>query len=251
MKTSLIKNIAIFTAGAAITITTWLFAASIDANINSFTQYIQNLFVTSDGTPTGDTVLSVDGSGIYVNSGLLSYQASDVLLALDTNGNVITTSITASDGLEDILITGQPWDIVRNDITLVAINLSNNWRVNSLSLPALQTVNNDLSIQDNQALTSLSLDALQTVNNDLYIQYNQALTSLSLPNNIQIGGNLIYLRNNAFNQATVDDILDKLDQAWQINKQLQLEWWSNASPSAAWLVSKSNLQWKWWIVVTN
>gem|GEM_PF-4714025 len=84
------------------------------------------MFVTSDGTPTGDTVLSVDGSGIYVNSGLLSYQASDVLLALDTNGNVITTSITASDGLEDILITGQPWDIVRNDITLVAINLSNN-----------------------------------------------------------------------------------------------------------------------------
>gem|GEM_PF-4370403 len=70
-----------------------------------------------------------------------------------------------------------------------------------------------MSIQDNQALTSLSLDALQTVNNDLYIQYNQALTSLSLPNNIQIGGNLIYLRNNAFNQATVDDILDKLDQA--------------------------------------
>lgn len=66
MKKTVIKNIAIFTAGAIITISTWLFAASIDANINSFTQYIQNLFVTSNGTPTGTPRLSVDENGVRI-----------------------------------------------------------------------------------------------------------------------------------------------------------------------------------------
>ncbi len=36
------------------------YAASIDANIISFRQYIQEFFVTSDGTPDGDIIMQVN-----------------------------------------------------------------------------------------------------------------------------------------------------------------------------------------------
>jgi hypothetical protein len=56
-----IKLIAVFIAGLSVTAFT-AYAATIDANIISFTQYIQELFVTSDGTPNGNTIMRVDES---------------------------------------------------------------------------------------------------------------------------------------------------------------------------------------------
>lgn len=64
MKTT-IKNITFVAAGAVLATTAGLYAATIDANINSFTQYIQELFVTSDGTPDGDIAFSVNNERLY------------------------------------------------------------------------------------------------------------------------------------------------------------------------------------------
>lgn len=56
---------------------------------------------------------------------------------------------------------------------------------------------------------------------------------------------------NALSQASVDDILNKVDIAGQNNWTLRLNQWTNAAPSAAWLVSKANLQGRWRTVTNN
>jgi hypothetical protein len=39
-------------------------SVSIEANIGSFVQYIGSLFVTSDGTPSGQPIVSIDTDGL-------------------------------------------------------------------------------------------------------------------------------------------------------------------------------------------
>lgn len=54
-----LKLIATFVAGLSVTIFA-AYAATIEADINSFTQYIQNFLVTSDGTPNGTGFVNID-----------------------------------------------------------------------------------------------------------------------------------------------------------------------------------------------
>lgn len=54
-----IKLIAVFIAGLSVTVF-GAYAATIQADINSFTQYIQNFLVTSDGTPNGTGFVNID-----------------------------------------------------------------------------------------------------------------------------------------------------------------------------------------------
>lgn len=57
-----IKFIVVFIAGLSVTVF-GAYAATIQADINSFTQYIQSFFVTTDGTPSGDPFLHINGNG--------------------------------------------------------------------------------------------------------------------------------------------------------------------------------------------
>lgn len=55
----------VFLAGmVSVYVTAQVSSVSIEANIGSFVQYIGSLFVTSDGTPSGNTLFSVDGDGV-------------------------------------------------------------------------------------------------------------------------------------------------------------------------------------------
>ncbi len=69
MKTNLLKNIFLVWSWIAIATSTVIFASqqgtSIQANLVNLVQYLGELHITSDGTPNGNSVLSVDGSGEF------------------------------------------------------------------------------------------------------------------------------------------------------------------------------------------
>lgn len=75
-----LKLIATFVAGLSVTIFA-AYAATIEADINSFTQYIQNFLVTSDGTPNGTGFVNIDweGQSLTINKDDLHFIFNDML----------------------------------------------------------------------------------------------------------------------------------------------------------------------------
>jgi hypothetical protein len=70
MKTNLLKNILLVWSWIAIATSTAIFATSqqwtsIQANLVNLVQYLNELHITSDGTPDGDPVMHIDGSGNF------------------------------------------------------------------------------------------------------------------------------------------------------------------------------------------
>ncbi len=69
MNKTFLKNIFLVWSWIAIATSTAIFASqqgtSIQANLVNLVQYLGELHITSDGTPNGDSVLSVDGSGEF------------------------------------------------------------------------------------------------------------------------------------------------------------------------------------------
>ena len=94
MKTTL-KNISLIAIGAILASTAALYAATIEANINSFTQYIQELFVTSDGTPTGDVVMEVNSDGSFLQTNT----ATNINITNDNYENRLTNDLIPFAGI--------------------------------------------------------------------------------------------------------------------------------------------------------
>lgn len=90
MKTNLLKNIFLVWSWIAIATSASIFAAqagtSIQANLVNLVQYLGELYITSDGTPQGDPVMHVDGSG-----NLLQIRQQD-----DTQYGILNDSTTLS-----------------------------------------------------------------------------------------------------------------------------------------------------------
>ena len=64
MKTTILKNTALFVSGMILATSVSIFASnsgtSIDANLVNLQQYLKEFLVTSDGTPQGDQFLSIN-----------------------------------------------------------------------------------------------------------------------------------------------------------------------------------------------
>ncbi len=73
MKTNYLKNIFLVSSWMILATSTAIFAtsqqgASIQANLVNLVQYLGELHITSDGTPNGDSVLSIDGNWEFAQS---------------------------------------------------------------------------------------------------------------------------------------------------------------------------------------
>lgn len=127
------------------------------------------------------------------------------------------------------------------------LNIDNNDLLTTLSIPILSYANT-LSIQYNATLASVSLPAFIYANQVSIID-NASLTTITFATTFR--GLNVVLTGNALSQANVDDILDKLDDGGLSNGIVDLTGGTNATPSAAGLTSKSNLEGKGWTVTVN
>ncbi len=132
----------------------------------------------------------------------------------------------------------------------LTLNIDDNELLSSLSVPLLENVVGDVVIISNDILPNVDLSELLTTN-FMDVRDNPLLTSLVINSAIIVASSTFNLINNAFIEATVDDILSTLDTGGQINGILKLEGGTNATPSAAGLVSKANLEGKGWTVTNN
>lgn len=58
---------AVFAGIVSVYVSAQVSSVSIEANIGSFVQYIGSLFVTSDGTPSGQPIVSIDDNGLSLH----------------------------------------------------------------------------------------------------------------------------------------------------------------------------------------
>lgn len=90
MKNTTIKNVLFILSGMMIAASASIFAAqnttTIEANLVNLRQYLKELYITSTGTPAGDVVMHIDGSGR-----MIQYRQQDdveyYLLNTDQLGN--------------------------------------------------------------------------------------------------------------------------------------------------------------------
>jgi len=118
----------------------------------------------------------------------------------------------------------------------------------SISLPALNTVNIGMSVYNCTDLVTLSMPNLNNVPN-LWIFSNSLLTTVTLwtlSNTISFSWS-----DCAFNVATVNSILVKLDANGLSNGTVTLIGGTNATPTGAGATAAANLISKWWTVATN
>ncbi len=159
--------------------------------------------------------------------------------------------------------------VIRNNSLLVSIlfpaltttnehdfTISNNPLLLSFSIPTLTDVNSTTGfggvfIGGNDSLLTLDISGLLNVNKDIFISANAALTTVSINSGLNSGTLIYTFTANALTEATVDDILDKLDIGGLSNGTLALDGGTNATPSAAGLVSKVSLEGKGWTVTNN
>jgi fructose-bisphosphate aldolase class 1 len=117
---------------------------------------------------------------------------------------------------------------------LAALNLAANTALKQLSCKTCTLTT--LSLTTNVALNTLEVNS-------------NALTTLDISTNVLI----TYLdgTGNALTQAAVDGILADLDTAGLLNGTVDLSGGTNATPSAAGLISAANLTGNGWTVTTN
>lgn len=69
MKIPQLKNTLLVLSGMMIAASVSIFAAqnttTIEANLVNLRQYLKELYITSTGTPAGDVVMHIDGSGEF------------------------------------------------------------------------------------------------------------------------------------------------------------------------------------------
>ena len=127
------------------------------------------------------------------------------------------------------------------------INIHNLDLMTVLDLTSLATAGY-IQIFSNPLLTSLDFSALN-VCPSMFINGNETLSDLSISSSC----NCLDLRfnDNALSQISVDNILANLDSAGYSTGYIDLRGGTNFTPSGAGLVSKSNLEAKFWTVLIN
>jgi hypothetical protein len=235
-------------------ITAAAFGVSDCAILPSFTV---PLLTTASLFTTGGGVL-VRLNPLLTNFSFPALVTSDMVRVEDNN--------TLTQALFPVLATvGYDAVWVENNDALTSLNFPllmsiggsyiviNNAVLATLTQPALTIITGGfVDIRNNPLLTSVSLSSLISAPTDVAIASNATLTTvvINMALTVPLGGNYNF-QSNALTQACVDDILAKLDAGGLSGRNLILNLGTNATPSAAGLVSKGNLIGKGWTVTTN
>lgn len=124
----------------------------------------------------------------------------------------------------------------------------------TLSLPSLKYCTYELYFYNPFGLTTIDLPQLKILEGRIYIDNASSLTTLNIPNLVHFssdwGQRRIEVYNTPLNQATVDQILIRMDATGQNNGNVNIGGLCSA-PSGAGLTAKTNLINKGWNVITN
>lgn len=155
---------------------------------------------------------------------------------------------------------------VTTDLELVA-----NSSLTEVNFPLLATVGNDFEFDGNattsfdhpnlisvgrelrvssDTITSINLDGLTTVGGDFRVECLN-LTTMRLPSFTTWGGAQWSLLNSAFDEDTINYILELLDGLGVLAKFADLSGGTNAAPSGSGITALNNLLGKGWTVDTN
>jgi hypothetical protein len=204
------------------------------------------------------------GGGVRVSQNpLLTNFSFPALVTADSvkffDNSILTQALfpaLTTVGYDDVWVKDNPSLVVQNFPVLMTIGgsyeVSNNLLLTTLTQPMLAMVSDFVLIDTNPQLSSVNISALLSSPNGVTINNNASLTTITIgvALNVTIGG-LYDFSDNALTQASVDDILAKLDSGGLSGRLLTLFGGTNATPSAAGLVSKANLIGKGWTVTTN
>jgi hypothetical protein len=117
-------------------------------------------------------------------------------------------------------------------LTIVnSVDIRDNIALATVDLSDLVTVTTNIELGSNaipSAITSINLSSLISAGT-INIRFNHLLTTLNLVSGINC--NYLVLDGNNFTQATVDDILLKVDANGLLNGQLHLQGGTNAAPT--------------------
>ncbi|MDO9186927.1 MAG: hypothetical protein Q7W13_13015 [Bacteroidia bacterium] len=200
----------------------------------------------------------------YIENGILIKEAYLIITTNDIS--LIAINLVTNDVVAQIIMP---------NLTVITteVVIEDSHGIINASLSALNEVSALIRIQNNSLLETINLSELVTCP-EILISSNPLLTALDLgslvvsstgividANNISsiiLGDNLECLSISFFENAiiqsgvgSIDDILNKIDQAGFLNGVLSLEGGTNATPSVAGLVSKANLVIKGWVVTHN
>ncbi len=206
----------------------------------------------------GTIYIGDDESGVLES---LSFEQLTRVDGLFISSNLFLTSLSFPE-LLTLLPNGDYNEITNNPIletiTFPKLNtitgegslyIAFNEALTSVSYPLLvDTESGFFQVSDSPALISVSIPNL-ILGNGILIRDNPLLESVSLNEAIEIDS--IILTSNALTEASVDNILATLDEAGVLNGQLDINGGTNATPSAAGLVSKASLEGKGWTVINN
>lgn len=214
--------------------------------VNSNTNVYTELEITAS---MGTTTFTVDNSISLTSSITLAGTAGKIVYIDWGDGNTTTVTLNpiaaayphtyASATTHTVELSGQVDEITQMDGT--------NDTFTAISFVGTYSQLTNISFSTN-AITSVTLLSTMTTVDTIILGSNQ-LTTIDLTGLVNIG----YFdgTDNLLTQAAVDYILAFLDTNGVVSGQCYLDTGANASPSAAGLTSKSNLEAKGWTVTVN
>lgn len=197
----------------------------------------------------GITILGLNGMNIFslpslTHMGGMNINNNAITTVMDFGAVVGTIGATAIHDNAALTTISGLGGVVATSGNMV---INNNVLLTSLNLDSLVSVVDSLSIIS-CAFSTLAFPSLTTLIS-MVITDNGSLTAINL-GSANTCVNIEFSRND-LSQASVDDILAKIDGAGASNGSLNLSGGTNAIPSAAGLLSKTSLEGRGWTVIVN
>jgi hypothetical protein len=223
-----------------------------------------NVTITGLGSAaalTGTEVLAVDQNGSTVKT---TTQDVANLASGGSTFDIVTVGTLGTSPLAISFVNVAVLDTVEGAQSAQIINVPTfrieggmqpfTGTVSSISFPT--TTIASIAIRDISTLTTIDLPVLERAYNQMgaFFEFsnNSSLTTINIPSLVNVGNNpYLYWNNNAFSQATVDHILERMVATGALNGQLYISGGTSSAPSANGLAARATLEGRGWSVWTN
>jgi hypothetical protein len=224
-----------------------------------------NVTITDLGSAaalTGTEVLAIDQNGSTVKTttqDVANLASGGSTFDIVTVGTLGTSPLAISfvnvavldtvEGAQNVPIVNVPTFRIEGGMSPFTGTLS------SISFPT--TTIGSITIMGISTVTTIDLPVLERVwqqmmGSSLSFTNNSSLTTLNIPSLVNVGTSpYLFWTNNAFSQATVDHILERMVATGAENGQLNIDGGTSSAPSANGLAAKATLEGRGWSVTTN
>lgn len=245
-----IKNILVSSI-IAIGLSWLLYAFTIDPNINNAFQLIQRIWVTDNGTTTGETIIDLNtgSNNIYIGTGYLPITApynSAYLLTLNSDGYISFT--TGNNWITGVVVSGV--NIIGNSLMVTLTNgttysggtLPSGWggwapQVITLNDTILSLDPNGGTIDLTGFLQTISLSndilSITSGNNISLSEYKQTLSLVGSGLSIS-SGNTVYLEQSPWITGSIPDTITARGRGNTVSGTHSIAWGSGNTILSIW-----------------